>query len=172
MSLFIVFEGGEGCGKSTQARVLHKHVLSLSIPVVLTHEPGGTPLGEEVRRRLKRVREERILPLGELLLFAASRAQLVSHVIRPSLERGMVVICDRYAASTIAYQGYGRGLDLNSIQTINNIATQGLKPDLTILLDIPVHIEDQYTSNMRRLALSVSGNSDNLKLRVKSIFVE
>ena len=138
MSLFIVFEGAEGCGKSTQARALHKHILRSGSPVTLTHEPGGTPLGKEMRHLLKRASEVHISPLAELFLFAASRAQLVKEMISPSLERGTIVICDRYTDSTIAYQGYGRGLDFNSIQAMNTIATQGLKPDLTILLDIPV----------------------------------
>ena len=138
MSLFIVFEGGEGCGKSTQARALYKHILRSGIPATSTHEPGGTPLGKEMRRYLKQAGKGQISPLAELFLFAASRAQLVAEMIRPSLERGMIVICDRYTDSTIAYQGYGRGLDLNSIQAINAIATQGLKPALTILLDVTV----------------------------------
>jgi dTMP kinase len=136
--LFIVFEGAEGCGKSTQARALYKHVLRSGISVTLTHEPGGTPLGKKMRHFLKRAREVHISPLAELFLFAASRAQLVTERIRPSLEKGTIVICDRYTHSTIAYQGYGRGLDFNSIQAMNTIATQGLKPDLTILLDISV----------------------------------
>ena len=136
MALFITFEGGEGSGKSTQAKAIYKRLLSLNIPTLLTHEPGGTPLGNSLRRWLKD--KEEIDPRTELLLFNASRAHLVSHVIRPALEKGAVVICDRFAESTIAYQGYGRGFDLNLIEAINNIATQGLKPDLIIFLDIPV----------------------------------
>lgn len=135
MSLFITFEGGEGSGKSTQVRVLHRRLLRMGIPAVLTHEPGGTPLGNRLRRWLK---GEELDPHTELLLFNASRAHLVSQVIRPALKSGTVVICDRFAESTIAYQGYGRGLALNLIEAANSIATQGLKPDLTILLDIPV----------------------------------
>ena len=136
MSLFITFEGGEGSGKSTQAKAIYKRLLSLNIPTLLTHEPGGTPLGNSLRRWLKD--KEEIDPRTELLLFNASRAHLVSHVIRPALEKGTVVICDRFAESTIAYQGYGRGFDLNLIEAINNIAIQGLKPDLIFFLDIPV----------------------------------
>ena len=137
MALFITFEGGEGSGKSTQAKAIYKRLLSLNIPTLLTHEPGGTLLGNSLRRWLKDKGE--IDPRTELLLFNASRAHLVSHVIRPALEKGAVVICDRFAESTIAYQGYGRGFDLNLIEAINNIATQGLKPDLIIFLDIPVN---------------------------------
>jgi len=134
LSLFITFEGGEGSGKSTQAKALYRHLLSLNVPSLLTHEPGGTPLGNNLRRWLKG--EDEIDPTTELLLFAASRAHLVTHVIRPALEQGTVVICDRFAESTVSYQGYGRGLDLNLIETVNNIATQALKPDLIVFLDI------------------------------------
>lgn len=137
MSLFITFEGGEGCGKSVQSRALYRRLLRLSIPALLIHEPGGTPLGEKIRRLLKQGKAD-ISPLAELLLFNASRSQLVASVIRPSLKQGKVVICDRFADSTVAYQGYGRGLDLQVVKETNRIATQGLTPDLTILLDVPV----------------------------------
>ncbi len=137
MSLFIVFEGGEGSGKSTQAGALYKRLLKLAIPAALTHEPGGTPLGNRLAHWLKRTQDEDISPLTELLLFNASRSQLVNGIIAPGVEKGEIVICDRYTDSTTAYQGYGRGLDLNMVRTINNTATRGLKPDLVVLLDIP-----------------------------------
>ena len=137
MSLFITFEGGEGCGKSVQTRALYKRLSKLAIPAVLTHEPGGTPLSKKLRGWLKGTRNTGISPLAELLLFNASRALLLDGVIRPELKKGRAVICDRYTDSTIAYQSYGRGLDLETVKAVNNIATQGLKPDLTILLDIP-----------------------------------
>jgi dTMP kinase len=136
LSLFITFEGGEGCGKSTQSRLLLKKLEQQSIPVVLTHEPGGTSLGNELRKVLKRKGGSFIPPQAELFLFAASRAQLVAEVIRPALQEGKVVICDRFTYSTIVYQGYGRRLDLSIVERLNNIATQNLKPDLAILLDI------------------------------------
>jgi len=136
MALFITFEGGEGCGKSSQARALYRRLSRLAIPVVLTHEPGGTPLGQKIGRWLKWERAD-ISPLTELLLFNASRAQLVAKVIQPNLKSGKTVICDRYADSTTAYQSYGRGLDLEIVKAINNAAIQGLEPDLTVLLDIP-----------------------------------
>ena len=136
MGLFITFEGGEGCGKSTQSRLLLKKLEQQNIPVVLTHEPGGTALGNELRKALKRRRGSFISPQAELLLFAASRAQLVAELIRPALEEGKLVICDRFTYSTLVYQGYGRGLDLTAIEMVNNMATQGLKPDLVIFLDI------------------------------------
>ncbi|MBN2187619.1 MAG: dTMP kinase [Dehalococcoidia bacterium] len=137
MKLFITFEGGEGCGKSTQARILWRKLHQENVPAILTHEPGGTALGNEIRRLLKRRQGSHISPQAELFLFAACRGQLLAEVIHPALAEGRVVVCDRFAHSTLAYQGYGRGLDSTVIDTINNLATQNLKPDLTILLDTP-----------------------------------
>jgi len=136
MALFITLEGGEGCGKSTQARALYRRLSRLAIPAILTHEPGVTPLGKRLSHWLKWGQGVKISPLSELLLFNASRSQLVTEVIQPSLQDGKVVICDRYADSTTAYQSYGRGLDLALVEAINNAAAQQIKPDLTILLDI------------------------------------
>ena len=136
MGLFITFEGGEGCGKSTQSRLLLKKLEQQNVPVVLTHEPGGTALGNELRRTLKRKRDSSISSQAELFLLAASRAQLVADVIRPALEEGKVVLCDRFTHSTMVYQGYGRGLDFTAIKMVNNMATRNLNPDLIILLDI------------------------------------
>jgi len=140
MSLFITFEGGEGSGKTVQARALYRRLSRLAIPALLTHEPGGTLLGNKIARLLKWAQDADISPLSELLMFNASRAQLVKEVIQLNLESGVVVICDRYADSTTAYQSYGRGLDLEMVRTINNAATRGLKPNLTILLDIPAEV--------------------------------
>jgi dTMP kinase len=140
LALFITFEGGEGCGKSTQARALYRRLSKSGVPVLITHEPGGTPLGERARRHLKQANKSPISPLAELFLVAASRAQLVEEVIRPSLERDITVICDRYTDSTVAYQGYGRGIDLGIIRTVNTIATGGLSPDYIVLLDVPVDV--------------------------------
>jgi len=136
MALFITFEGGEGCGKSVQARALYRRLSQLAIPVILTHEPGGTAFGKRIGRWLKWTQNADISPLTELMLFNASRAQLVDKVIQPSLKVRKVVICDRYADSTTAYQSYGRGLDLEMVKAVSNAATQGLKPDLVVLLDI------------------------------------
>jgi len=136
LGLFITFEGGEGCGKSTQSRLLLKKLEQQNVPVVLTHEPGGTALGNELRNLLKKRRGSAISPQAELFLLAASRAQLVAEVIRPALEAGNVVICDRFTHSTMVYQGYGRGLDFTAIKMVNNMATGHLNPDLIILLDI------------------------------------
>ncbi len=138
MSLFITFEGGEGSGKSVQAKALYRRLTQLAISALLTHEPGGTPFGQKIGRWLKWAKDADISPLTELMLFNSSRAQLVTEVIQPALKSGKVVISDRYADSTTAYQGYGRGLDLAMVKAVNKAATQGLTPDLTVLLDIPV----------------------------------
>ncbi len=138
MALFITFEGGEGCGKSVQSRRLYRRLSKLAIPVLLTHEPGVTALGGKITRLLKWSKDINISPMAELLLFNTSRVQLVEEVILPNLEKGVNVICDRYADSTTAYQGYGRGLDMNKVVAVNEIGTTGLTPDLTVLLDMPV----------------------------------
>jgi len=131
---FIVFEGGEGSGKSTQAKALNNRLRKLGFDVVFTHEPGGTVLGNKLRRWVKWGRE--ITLPTELFLFLASRSQLVTKVIRPALARGHMVICARFAASTVAYQGYGRGIDLSLLESLNDFVTDGLVPDLTVLLDV------------------------------------
>ncbi len=136
--IFITFEGGEGSGKSRQSRVLARRLRRRGTVVVLTHEPGGEPLAVRLRRLLKG--DTPLTPEAELLLFAASRAQLTTRVIRPALEAGQVVVCDRYADSTLAYQGYGRGLDMDSIRAANRMATGGLTPHLTVLLDVPAEV--------------------------------
>jgi dTMP kinase len=138
MAIFITFEGGEGSGKSVQTKALFRRLSDLAVPVLLTHEPGGTPFGEKLGHWLKWARDAYISPLTELMLFNASRAQLVAEVIQPNLKSGKAVISDRYSDSTTVYQGYGRELDLAMVKATNKAATQGLKPDLTILLDIPV----------------------------------
>jgi len=135
LSLFITFEGGEGCGKSTQANALYRKLRRKNLPAVLTHEPGGTTLGEQIGKMLKR-KTENIHPQTELLLFAASRAQLVADVIQPALKEGGIVICDRFSHSTTAYQGYGRELDLATVQMVNNLATQDVKPNIVIFLNL------------------------------------
>lgn len=138
--MFITFEGPEGCGKTTQLPRLAEFLTAAGHEVVLTREPGGTPIGDQVRRVLLTTENTTMLPRTEILLFQASRAQLVEEVIRPQLARGCVVLCDRFADSTIAYQGYGYNQDLARLRTIVDFAVQGLKPDLTILLDLPVAV--------------------------------
>jgi len=132
---FIVFEGGDGAGKSTQIRYLSARLRRRGYPYIITREPGGTPVGELLRRILKN--RDDITPAGELLLFVAARHELVEQIIKPSLTSGTSVICDRFSASTIAYQGYGRNLDLEVITSLNDLATGEIKPDLTVFLDIP-----------------------------------
>jgi dTMP kinase len=140
VGLFIAFEGGEGCGKSTQARRLANWLKSGGYDVLLTHEPGGTALGEELRRCLKKGRDGDVAAEAELLMFAAARSQLTVTRILPKLTQGGIVVCDRYTDSTIAYQGYGRGLSIDTISNVNRIATKGLVPDLVVLLDMdPAH---------------------------------
>ena len=121
-----------------QARALHRRLSRRGIPAILLHEPGGTPLGERVSRWLRWARDMPVSPLSQLFLFNASRAQLVRDVIRPNLERGTVVVCARYTDSTLAYQGYGYGLDPATVRRVSDAATVGVTPDLTVLLDIPV----------------------------------
>ncbi len=135
---FITFEGPDGSGKTTQVRALYEALVAAGHDVLLTREPGGTEIGDQIRRVLHDVHNTAMLPNTEILLYSASRAQLVGQVIRPALERGQIVLCDRYADSTLAYQGYGHGIDLALLQTITFFATGGLKPDLTICLDLPV----------------------------------
>lgn len=132
-----MLEGGEGAGKSRLLDALGERLRSAGRGVTLTREPGGTPLGEQIRA-LVLAREALGDPLAELLLFEAARARLVAAVIEPALERGDVVVCDRFAASSTAYQGYGRGLGRELVERANAIATGGLAPDLTLLLDLAV----------------------------------
>lgn len=137
--LFITFEGPEGSGKSTHAARLADRLAAAGYPVLRTREPGGTPTGEVIRDILQHdTTGEPLAPETELLLFSASRAQLVRRVIRPALERGEFVVCDRFADSTTAYQGYGRGFDIEQVLALNAWALGGTDPDITVLLDLPV----------------------------------
>ncbi len=145
--LFIAFEGGEGAGKTTQARILAENLRRVGRGVLLTREPGGTEIGERLReiilRPVKSTRDAaplqpHLAAAAELFLFLAARAQLVAEVIKPALAGNAIVVCDRFTASTIAYQGYGRGLDLDAVEKASDLATGGLRPDLSVLLDVPV----------------------------------
>ncbi len=138
MSLFITLEGPDGSGKTRQAILLSQRLGALDYDVLLTREPGGTDIGEQIRQVLTSLDNTTMHPRTEFLLFSASRAQHVFERIRPHLERGGIVICDRYFDASLAYQGYGHRLDLDSLRAITSFATQELTPDLTILLDLPV----------------------------------
>ena len=134
---FITFEGPEGGGKSTHVRELAEQLRAEGRTVLVTREPGGTRLAELIRGLVREEVDDPPVTRSEVLLFLAARAQVVSQVIRPALARGEWVICDRFADSTFAYQGYGRGIDVPLLKRLNDFATEGLKPDLTILLDVP-----------------------------------
>jgi dTMP kinase len=138
VSLFITFEGPDGAGKSTQIDLVARHLRQLGYEVFYTREPGGTAIGDQIREILHDVNNTEMTATAEILLYSASRAQLVQEVILPRLAQGQVVLCDRYADSTYAYQGYGRQLDFDSLRLITRFATQALQPDLTIYLDLEV----------------------------------
>ncbi len=137
---FITIEGPEGAGKTTQAARLEEHLRAERIDVIRTREPGGTKLGERLRHLLLDHAEQHNDPLADALLFNAARRQLVEEVIRPAIDAGTTVICTRFADSTLAYQGYGAGVPLARLHALEEIATGGLRPDLTILLDVPPEI--------------------------------
>jgi dTMP kinase len=138
--MFITLEGGEGCGKSSVAAELGKRLENSGRPVTVTQEPTGSELGRRIWAFFQESEPPPITPLAELLLFEAARAQHVEKVIRPALALGTIVICDRYTDSSLAYQGYGRGLAKSLVETLNHAATGGARPDLTLLLDVPVEI--------------------------------
>ncbi len=138
--MFITFEGTEGSGKSLQVGALVERLRARDLAVLRTHEPGGTPLGDQVRQLVLLREDLNLSPRTEGLLMNASRSQLVAQVIRPALERGEVVVCDRFADSTRAYQGAGRGLDVQALNSVISFATADLEPDMTMLLDLPVEI--------------------------------
>jgi len=146
--LFITFEGTEGCGKSTQVGLLTERLRGMGCFVRTLREPGGTPIGEEIRHTLKHSHANHAMtPEAELLLMNASRAQLVREVIRPALNAGEIVLCDRFYDSTIAYQGYGRELDLSTVRQVIDLAVGNTRPDITLLLHVSTEV-----SEGRRLA--------------------
>jgi dTMP kinase len=134
--IFVTFEGVEGSGKSTQVEALARHLARRGVPHTVTREPGGTAVGEEVRRILLDLGHTGMLPLTELFLYLASRAEHTASVVRPRLERGEVVISDRYADASVAYQGGGRELGASFVHPLNQVATAGVKPSVTFLLDL------------------------------------
>lgn len=134
---FITFEGSEGCGKSTQSRLLFDYLKRKVYDVIYLREPGGTKIGEKIRKILLDP-QNYIHPIAEMLLYMTARAELVSQIIGPALYKGKIIICDRFLDSTLAYQGYGLGIDIRLINNIGDLVTGGIRPDLTILLDLPM----------------------------------
>jgi dTMP kinase len=137
LSLFITFEGVEGSGKTTQIKRLRKYLARKGISCKVTREPGGPPISEKIRKILLDPSHRKLAPLSELFLYEAARAQHIHEVIKPLLQRGTIVLCDRFNDATLAYQGYGRKLDRSLIEKLNGIASQGIRPDITFLLDCP-----------------------------------
>ena len=138
--MFITFEGIEGCGKTTQVKLLAEELLRMGRHVTLTREPGGCAIADKIRAILLDAQNTNITPLTELLLYAAARSQHLNDTVRPALDAGEIVICDRFTDATIAYQGYGRGLSLDLIEQLNTLATNSLKPGMTVLMDCPVEV--------------------------------
>jgi dTMP kinase len=157
---FITFEGGEGCGKSTQIRLLAERLRAAGKEVLLTREPGGTALAEKIRSLVREESDDPPNSRAETLLFIASRAQVVENVIRPALASGTWVLCDRFADSTFAYQGYGRGLDLEELKRINSFATGGLEPDRTILLNVSPEVS---AKRMRAREAATNTDADRME---------
>jgi dTMP kinase len=137
LSLFITFEGVEGSGKTSQIQRLKKYLTQKGIPCKVTREPGGCPIGEEVRKILLNPDHQEMAPITELFLYEAARAQHVTEVLKPFLKRGGIIVCDRFCDATSAYQGYGRKMDLKWIDRLNRLSSQGIRPDITFLLDCP-----------------------------------
>lgn len=169
--LFLSFEGIDGAGKTTQLYRVADRLQRAGLLVLTTREPGGTALGEELRRLILPRAESANHPLAELFLLSAARAQLVATVIRPALERGVIVLADRYADATLAYQGYGRGLDLEMLWTVNRVAMQGVTPLRTLLLDVPLE------ESGRRLGVRGGGSffdaaADDFRERVRQGYLE
>jgi dTMP kinase len=148
--LFISFEGIEGTGKTIQSKLLCEYLIKKGFEVLLTEEPGGTRIGRTIRDILLSVDNIEITPLTELFLYNASRIQHITEVILPAIKQGMVVITDRFSDSTVAYQGYGRGIELHLINSIEHIVTEGLRPDKTILLDLDVAIGLQRNKGINK----------------------
>jgi dTMP kinase len=170
---FITFEGIDGSGKSTQLRLLANYLASRNCNVLLTREPGGTPVGNKLRAALLDAHEQ-VDPLAELLVFAADRAQHVRRVLRPALEAGQVVFSDRYADATAAYQGAGRGFSPTLIAEIIELATEGLKPDLTVLFDLPVDESNSRTrrrSDGKRKSDRLDGETADFHTRVRDEYL-
>jgi len=169
--VFITFEGVEGCGKTTQIERLHDYLRCQGYAVEVTREPGGTPIAETIRKVLLDTDNDTLAPVTELLLYEAARAQHVAERIRPALAAGAVVLCDRFADSTTAYQGAGRSLSFEEVNRLHQLATQGVWPDLTFLIDLPVNIGFQRVS-LRGAVDRIEREAQAFHERVRQGFLE
>jgi dTMP kinase len=163
MIRFITFEGGDGSGKTTQLKALEGYLTERGKSCIATREPGGTSLGNLIRQVLLEVGKQPITSPTELFLYLADRAQHIHEVIIPAIEQGKVILCDRHTDSTLAYQGYGRGIDLRLLRSLNDIASQGIKPDLTFLFDCPVEIGLSRTLRRQFQATTGAGREDRFE---------
>jgi dTMP kinase len=163
MIRFITFEGGDGTGKTTQLKALESYFHAQGHACVSTREPGGTALGGMIRQVLLEVGKQPIASPTELFLYLADRAQHVQEVILPAIDEGKIVLCDRYTDSTLAYQGYGRGIDLKLLRQLNEIANRGVEPDLTLLLDCPVELGLSRTVRRQSHAGPAGGREDRFE---------
>jgi len=163
MIRFITFEGGDGSGKTTQLKALEGYLTERGKSCIATREPGGTSLGNLIRQVLLEVGKQPIMSPTELFLYLADRAQHIHEVIIPAIKQGKVILCDRHTDSTLAYQGYGRGIDLGLLRSLNDIASQGIKPDLTFLFDCPVEIGLSRTAQRQSQAITGAGREDRFE---------
>ncbi|MGH7793330.1 MAG: dTMP kinase [Candidatus Binatia bacterium] len=152
MIRFVTFEGGDGAGKSTQIKAAEKYLREHNRTCVVTREPGGTALGKLIRKVLVEAGDDAIAPSTELFLYLADRAQHVNQIIRPAIDAGKIVLCDRFTDSTLVYQGYGRGIELDWLRRLNDTASEGLRPDLTFLLDCPADVGQARTARRKAAA--------------------
>ena len=166
MALFITFEGVEGSGKTTQIERLKQYLVDQGISCMITREPGGTPIGERVRKILLNPEHHGMDPLTELLLYEAARVQHIREVLKPQLRKKTVILCDRFDDASVAYQGYGRKLDLSLVERSNRLATQGIRPNVTFLLDCPSHLGlGRALRRNRRLRQEKEGRFEKEKLQ-------
>jgi len=163
MIRFITFEGGDGSGKTTQLKALDGYLTERGKSCIATREPGGTSLGNLIRQVLLEVGKQPITSPTELFLYLADRAQHIHEVIIPAIKQGKVILCDRHTDSTLAYQGYGRGIDLGLLRSLNDIASQGIKPDLTFLFDCPVEIGLSRTAQRQSQVITGAGREDRFE---------
>lgn len=169
--ILISFEGIEGCGKSTQAKLLYEYLKTKAIPCILVREPGGTQIGEAIRKILLDENNIKMSPKTELFLYLAARTQLLAEIIFPALKEGKVVLCDRFSDSTLAYQGGGRNLGLEKVSQINKYATDKLKPHLTILIDIPLSVSRERTAKEKKDRLEKEDEEFHKRVRDTYLFL-